>query len=308
MFWLAVFLFSLVVSVYPQEKTNDYSIFSFRFDNDFVFETDRYFTNGFDFSYASSSFENFGLNKFIFPNKEGKQRFYSIDLIQEIYTPREKDSTKPVIGDRPFSANLYLTYSQKFIDKNDVEWNFRFLLGVMGKYAFGEEVQNGIHSLLPTSAKVLGWENQLSDALLVSYLISFKRTLAEIPMMRLQSVFSGEIGQPKTRAGVGLDFTIGDKSFAFDYSYENKFKWRFRFKPNLYFVLFNANLQGGLFTKNIYSLKASEINRILFDLQNDLDFSYKRTNVAIGYELITKEFKTGTAHIWFFIKIAYKFN
>ncbi len=44
MFWLAVFLFSLGATVYPHENISDYSVFSFHFDNDFVFETERYFT------------------------------------------------------------------------------------------------------------------------------------------------------------------------------------------------------------------------------------------------------------------------
>ncbi len=307
--FFAFFIAGAFSGVFAQEtELTSAKVFSFRFDNDFVFGTDRYFTNGFDFGYCSDSFKHFFANKFLFPEIKNGKSVYTVSAVQKIYTPQEKESEEPVIGDRPFSANLYLTYSQKvFTDSYKQILTFRFLLGIMGKYAFGEEVQNGIHSLLPPSGEVLGWDNQLSSALLLSYSVKYQNLLAENKTIKIYSGVEGEIGQPDTRIGSGLFFFIGENDFKTRYVGSNKLKWQIKFFPKLLFVFYNSNLQGGWFTDNIYEIKSEDVTRIVFNLRNDLTVFYKRVSFSVGYEILTKEFETGKAHIWFFTKIDYKF-
>ncbi len=289
----------------PHEK---FDVFSFRFDNDFVFGTDRYFTNGFDFAFASSSFAEFSVNSFLFPKIKNERAVYTLHLVQKIYTPQEKESLAPVIGDRPFSANLYLVYEKTAtLEKGKSILNIGFLLGVMGKYAFGEEVQNGIHSLLPPSGEVLGWDNQLSPAPLFAYRVGYKNLLARKSFLKTETYVEGEIGQPDTRIGAGIFFIAGTAKKRNELFASDKFSWRFVFKPKLIFVFYNANLQGGIFTENIYEISSRDITRTLFNLQNELDFFYGKTNLSLGYEMLTKEFSTGKAHLWFYTKITYKF-
>ncbi len=305
-FFLSFVLFSSLF--FAQQNPLSYHVFGFRFDNDVVFGTDRYFTNGFYFSLASSSFSELTLNKFLFPNVTSDDEIYLILLGQEIFTSQEKDSVKPIIGDRPFSANLFLTYTKSLFLRGELIWKFNILLGIMGKHAFGEEVQNGIHWLLPPSGEVRGWGNQLSDAPLIQYGIENLLTISKSSLMKLRSKFIAEIGQPRTRLGVGLIFLVGNGTYENSKQiYSPEFNWGFNFDANLYYVIFNSNLIGGLFTRNIYSISYKDMNKILFNWRNNFEINYKKTHFTIGYELLTIEFRTGKPHLWFYTEIKYLF-
>ncbi len=303
------FVLMLILLAYAetaQEIPRKFNVFKFRFQNDFVFGTDRYFTNGFDFSFSSSDFSALPVNNLLFPESENISGAYAINLVQEIFTPQEKDSIKPVIGDRPFSANLYLTYSRKnFIKSRGEVLEFRFLLGIMGPYALGEEVQNGIHSLLPPSGEVLGWENQLSTSPLISYGIRYFKTVARSCCVKVKTEAAFEIGQPNTRGEVGLSFTVGEDYL--NYVLPENFKWNFIFRVRTFLVAYNSNLQGGLFTDNVYSIDAKDVKRVVLNLNSEFNFAYRKIEFAVGANLLTPEFKRGKSHLWFFTEVGYKF-
>ncbi len=304
------FIAALLVSASMHAQTQKpYDVFSFRFDNDFVFGTDSYFTNGFGFNFASDFFEPFFLNRFLFPHLTSNE-FYDVNVSQEIYTPIEKYSETPTFGDRPFSANLFLDYGVKEFSKAEKTlYEFRFHIGIMGEHAFGEEVQNGIHSLLPPSGEVIGWDNQLSDALLFGYSAKVQKTIANNSPMNADVYARAELGTPNTKVGAGLVFNFGtsDVCYSADYYRSEKFRWQLKLDFRFDYVFYNANLQGGLFTENVYEIPSEDVTRIVYGLNDYVRFIYRDFDLKIGSQFITKEFSSGRSHVWFWFVIGYKF-
>ncbi len=88
---------------------------------------------------------------------------------QSIFTPEDTSATTLVRNDRPYAGWLYggismhaETKRQKrslFTDTLDtLELDF----GIVGPYALGRQVQNGVHELINV-AKSNGWGNQLDN-------------------------------------------------------------------------------------------------------------------------------------------------
>ena len=100
-------------------------------------------------------------------------------LGQSIFTPQNKVATRPLPNDRPYAGWLYggLTLIkapkpnptiQSRVDEIDT---LELDLGVVGRAAEGEQVQNSFHAFAFGNEHVNGWKNQLKSepALLISY-------------------------------------------------------------------------------------------------------------------------------------------
>ena len=83
---------------------------------------------------------------------------FSLSIGQDLYTPENIELEEVDSTYRPYAGLLYLTYSRysnDFYRGRQIQTNFYF--GLIGKYAFGKEVQNGIHNIT-NNKKVEGWD------------------------------------------------------------------------------------------------------------------------------------------------------
>ncbi|ANV97323.1 hypothetical protein BBW65_07740 [Helicobacter enhydrae] len=139
--------------------------FSITTQNDSYFNVfiDRYYTAGHSLLYSSQEgkygvLDSLGL-------LDGFTS-WSLVLSQSIYTSRNRQDRRPEIGDHPFAGLLNLAFLWHHRSVNALE-NLSVRVGVVGRYSFAEEVQNGIHRLFD-SVILKGWDTQISDGWIVN--------------------------------------------------------------------------------------------------------------------------------------------
>lgn len=162
------------VALADDVRADNNGTWSFQIENDRIANTDRHYTNGFRFSYVSN-LESDGpmwvrkLLDLLYPVAEIHGGRFGAAFGQNIYTPADTDAVALVPDDRPYAGWLYGAVSLHAETTQDVAaltWDVldtvEFNFGVIGPYAFGEEVQNTYHGLIGVS-RSNGWDNQLDN-------------------------------------------------------------------------------------------------------------------------------------------------
>ena len=121
-----------------KEKSNEteqQSSFEFKWSNDFEYQTDYYYTNGFAFEVFTSAAKENPINIILLPLKPTEIELFSFTLVQDIFTPKEKDKVNEQLnGDRPFAAYLLLGFKKVTFNKTDGFRTFSELqIGVLGQ-------------------------------------------------------------------------------------------------------------------------------------------------------------------------------
>ena len=177
-------------------------------------------------------------------------------LGQSIFTPQNKTATRPLLNDRPYAGWLYggLTLIkapkpdptiESRVDEMDT---LELELGVVGRAAEGEQVQNSFHAFAFGNEHVNGWKNQLKSepGLLISYDHKW-RALAQTDiwglgaditptvgfdlgnvmidaaaggMIRLGRDLPSDYGPPRIRPGLsGSNFFLSDNDSGHDFGW-----------------------------------------------------------------------------------------
>jgi hypothetical protein len=296
-------------SIYSQmEKDTSFSTFEFRWSNDFVYQTDRYYTNGFAIEYLKSQTDDSYLNSILFPSKLNDKVVSGYTLIQDIYTPKAKFYIPDQLnGDRPFAS--YILFGLKKFSYND---KFRLKIyseiqtGVLGPSALGEQTQNGIHSQLP-SGKVNGWENQISNSFMLNYSVRVQKYLRVAKTLEISGFASTQVGLPFTNVGVGLQSRIGVFGlFPEEFKHFSQKHWEYYLtvSAQLNVIGYNATLQGGLLSESTYTLNS--INRLVGKASVGINVKNKLFNLKYSQQFLTPEFSGAAIHSWGFLIIAFK--
>lgn len=161
-----IILFLLFLSFLDGEPYKK-DFLSFVTQNDAYFDplTDRYYTAGHSLLYASKEGDYGWLNTFGF--LEGETSF-SLSISQAIYTPKAKFDLIPPREDHPYAGFLSLVFAIHHRSEEMLE-SLGLRVGVSGKIAFAEEVQNGIHTHLGVGL-ANGWDTQIqNDGIINAY-------------------------------------------------------------------------------------------------------------------------------------------
>lgn len=192
-----------------------YGTLSFSIENDMFGGSDRYYTNGFQFSWRSPSADlprplawlNDQLEWVMGP---GTLR-WGLALGQSIYTPEDTEARNPDPRDRPYAGYLYGALSLGRVSERRSDL-FELQLGVVGPSALGEFVQNNYHDLLNIK-NTEGWDYQLKDepAITALYERRYRIPLVDIGSVQIQAlpVAAVSLGNVQTYAGAGTTFRIG---------------------------------------------------------------------------------------------------
>ncbi len=135
-------------------------------ENDkFISGTDRDYTTGTHFSWLSAAddvpdWANNLASQIPLLASDGKRRI-GYNFGQSIFTPKNTEATGPLPGERPYAGWLYggvalLSEKPNTLDTLELD------LGVVGPWAFGEQVQNNFHRVIG-SPESKGWDNQLDN-------------------------------------------------------------------------------------------------------------------------------------------------
>lgn len=288
------------------EKVLKKTFIEFKWSNDFTYETDYYYSNGFSFEVLGPWAKLNPINKILVPNPKRSIRQFGVTLVQDIYTPHERfDVEKQLDGDRPFAAYLLLGFIKKTYDprkRNKIISELQ--VGVLGPTALGEETQNGIHDLLPTSSRVNGWENQISNSLAVNYSAEFYKSFYSLSWIEFSGVAKGKLGIPFTHVELGGSLRLG----YFD-SYPNGFEMFSKRRWSTCFfaealgktVGYNATLQGGVFSSSVYTL--DNINHFVGSYRLGISAVYNLFKLEIATTFNTPEFSEALSHRWTYASI-----
>jgi lipid A 3-O-deacylase len=125
--------------------------------------SDRYYVNGLHLGYVSGTDDvpDFlqRVGRAVWTG--GGQLRFGFSLTQQIYTPAETGLVVPPPGDQPYAATLLGNF-QLYRDVPDSRSILGLSVGVVGPWAFGEQIQNGFHDLIGQNS-VKGWGTQLRN-------------------------------------------------------------------------------------------------------------------------------------------------
>ena len=230
-------------------------------------------------------------------------------MLQDIYTPKAKFYIPDQLnGDRPFAA--YILLGAKKISFNKaarIKLYSELQVGVLGPAALGEEVQNGIHKLLPTSGEVNGWENQISNSLMINYSASLEKIIPIIKWFEASGIFSTQLGLPFTNVGVGLQTRVGIFNLlptGFEFLSKREWEMFFTLSAKGKVVGYNATLQGGLFSESVYTL--SKINRFVGYASLGFTVIYKGIKLEYVQHFNTPEFSNSLYHSWGYLLFKFR--
>jgi len=159
-------------SIAGDEKAREVSTLTFYLENDSIFDTDRYYTNGMKISWISGDLSNYRdlvtsplLHRFIeqlpLVNDPGDQRTVSVSLGQNMYTPEDKKRTDLIKNDRPYAGITYLALGLHSRNSSQMD-TLELDIGIVGRHSYAEDCQTEFHKWIGAE-KANGWDNQLHD-------------------------------------------------------------------------------------------------------------------------------------------------
>lgn len=280
------------------------------FDNDIFTNTDYYYTNGAIIEFTTSLAKSTPLNA-IFPGRKTADiSLGGFSIQQNIYTPTNPDVKDIRYGDRPFAA--FLTIGQfsrntNFNKKLNISSSINF--GVMGPASMGDFVQSSIHDIQP-----VGWENQISNNIVIDYNISIEKGLFSSPHFEFNALTEAQIGTAFDKITAGFYSRIG--SFIPVYrgvdilktDSPGKLQYWFFLSAKSNFVLYDATLQGGLFNNdNPYTIASSDIKRAVFNASAGMAVYYRSLGIELHGYYTTPEFNNAFDFKWGRVVAVYNF-
>lgn len=157
-----------------QDSGESSGTWTLQLENDRFSNTDRHYTHGTRVSWVSPAAHSdpqwvAELLHDLYPFEDLRQGRVGLAFGQNIYTPENTDATALIRDDRPYAGWLYgaisvhaETSSYSPEGTPDTLDTVELQAGMVGPYAFAEEVQNGFHELINVSESQ-GWDNQLDN-------------------------------------------------------------------------------------------------------------------------------------------------
>ena len=282
------------------------------FENDIFTNTDFYYTNGVNIAFTTPLARTGLYFLLAGVSKNPDVECTGFSITQKIYTPTNPDVDYVLAGDRPFSGYLTLeqfreTYSlkSKLIMKSSLEF------GILGPASFGGKVQSSIHQIEP-----IGWDNQIQNMAVVNYRFLIEKGLISHPNAELNVTGSVSAGTAFNNIRPGIYFRVGqfipllrgDASLAENGL--NTLNWQYWFfiKTQASIVLYDATLQGSLFSsQNSYVIPANQVNTLVPQATAGLALYYKRAGLELSAHYLTPEFKGAQYFRWGGIRLVYSF-
>ncbi len=303
---LIFFFLISITSTLAQNRVTKNSILEkttiqFKWSNDFIYSTDYYFTNGFEFEALGPWAKSNPINKFLIPSLDDSLNRYGFTLAQDMFTPKEKlDVKKQLDGDRPFAAYLLVGFKKKSLNpEKQIAVISEIQIGVLGPAALGEETQDAIHNATGNSANLNGWENQISNSIALNYMASIYKTLYSNCWFDFYTVGKGGLGIPYTYLQVegGLRFGLFEKKpQGFEMFSQSKVMLFVFAEIFERLVGYNATLQGGLFSKSTYTIES--INHLVGGYRLGIIFAYSLLKLELATTYNSPEFPGALSHKW----------
>jgi hypothetical protein len=257
---------------------------------------DRYYTNGLIIRFAKT------LGK---RPSTGMQKVLATEAGQMILIPFLQNRSFQSTMDRPFTGLLYakggLSY---FTSKNNLlRWNV--LAGVIGEAAFGKEVQRWHHRNFNLPYPY-GWETQLKSEFGINLQTTYYKHLLKPVgnnVFDLHAKTEVQAGSFFTQVSSGLVMKLGAFENAGQTSFweagfagksgttKRNYELFLYFEPILTYQLYNATVQGGVFTrdKDVYT---TSIQPYYYSHRFGAMYAQGACTFQLGFTYKTKEART----------------
>ncbi len=293
---------------------------------------DRYFTQGLKFEIMSNAlsrvYKKTTIDRIMIKPiaDTAFANHASFSFIQEFYTPSDKKADTILTGDRPFAGVMFLSFRNISVSPEE---NYRITsdlsLGVLGPWALGKEMQNGIHTLFSehnADTNILGWNYQLRNDPYLNYLLKYEKIMINTKLLQTSYIYQFDLGTIYDDFGFGARAQFGIFNSYFDKNLgyiTRKDKGSFKlfkhvqaylfFNPVVKLVLWNALLQGGLIGNaqdtQPYTMSENDISRVVVDGSYGATFVLGRFNLQLIQYFKSKEFDKGYNHRYGNIAITY---
>lgn len=274
--------FITVVSLFHlhQEAIQDANLtqFNFNFENDFIFQTDEYYTH-------SSKLE------WIFFNTK-KRYIYNFNIRQEMYTPSDHKKGYLSSTDMPYTGTLQLEVGFHKLQLNRLT-SLDISLGYTGKYTYAKESMETIHSILPTNPIYIGWETQKETTPLFMFSLrdKYKYNLSKQKNFDVILNYGASLGNLRTSVFVGSQLRWSLDTLPKDYGFYSSFSSHINYKDitkksYLYFV-------AGLEQRYVFldmTLRNLEINHNQTIFSSGFVYKYNGFNIGLLLNKETKRF------------------
>ena len=282
------------------------------FDNDIWNNTDYYYTNGLAIELITPLAKNSPINKILLGTKSTDIELNGFSIRQNMYTPTNPDVTEILNNDRPFSAFLTVgQFRETYNFEKKLHIKSALDIGVLGPASMGGTIQTGLHTEEP-----VGWKNQIQNSFVVNYFIEVEKGILQTQNFEFNLRGSTNVGSLFNKAGGGFSLRVGRFIPVFQGPIKSMAKagknsplqfWFFA-KGNTDFVLYNATLQGGLFTtKSPYTISGNELNRLIFQASAGIAVYSGSFGIELENFYLSPEFKGGRSFGWGRIKLVAMF-
>lgn len=315
-YWVVMLLATTVAFGQRVENTSSYRNIGaeryarLNYDNDFFALSDEYYTQGINVEFVAPAMARFPLAKLLFQNDHLPART-GIAIEHQGFTPSNIVKDEILEHDRPYSSSLMLkTFSIVSNPHTNHRLATQLSLGVVGPWAMGKEIQIALHERINPDKVPKGWKNQVRNDLILNYQIEYEHGLLVKRNFLISAKGGARAGTYNTRLSSSFTFMGGyfDNPFQFPNSQDKKFQVYLYAEPHLNLVVFDASLQGGVFNDHSpYTLDRDEISRLVFQQHAGLVIKLRSLTLEYSQTLITREFKSGTAHSWGSIRAAWSF-
>ncbi|MBS1687483.1 MAG: lipid A deacylase LpxR family protein [Bacteroidetes bacterium] len=282
--------------------------FRLNYENDFFSATDIYYTQGVAIELVSPSLSAFPLSKLLLQPHYGGTR-YGIALEHDGYTPTSIGHDEILYGDRPFAATLTFKSFQISIDTiKKQRFSTTLTVGIIGPAAGGAEMQTGIHSAL-NNVIPHGWPNQIHNDAVLNYQVDYEKQLVSLgKIFSIDGDAIARVGTLSDKAGLGFTLMMGyfDSPFQTNIAKGKNFRLYAYDHPQVNVIGYDATLEGGLFNHSSpYTIASSQLNRITFQNRFGFVLEYRRIYLEYFQSYLSREFETGTYHVWGGIQLAF---
>ena len=167
-----------------------------------------------------------------------------------------------------------------------------FQIGYVGPNSFGKEMQKSFHSLVGYKA-VSGWEYQIQNALAVqTHFLYSKKIFPKLDSKTIDFHFQSEanIGTIFTGVSTGFLTRIGFKKLVPVYDSNlhggavgsNESEFYFYIAPSINYQLYDATIQGSLFSTN----SPVTFSLVPFRFNGEAGFKYRKNNLNLSYVFV----------------------
>ena len=270
-------------------QSNNYAKeLSTQIDNDaFLLKIrDGYYSSGLYLRYATAN-----------TTKKGSKRIQTIELGQQMYTPRNKAYAYNNIIDRPYAGYLYAKYAQKTILPKAQQLEWSGALGVVGPAAGAAEFQEWYHNLM-NYAFFPGWEKQIPNQLALDASLQYSAAIqpAKNGLARIYPTAQINLGTTFSNLRVGSYFVLGKaeslhQSALFQNRIQQKAsKWLHKeelfvyYYPSIVWQWYNATIQGAMGNKPGAPVVTASPSRLL--PEHRFGFCYAKNRSTIRVEVV----------------------